>query len=188
MPVQIGAKPERDFTDPIGMLGDCHRRFERFLATLVTVVEQAGGGPLTDRQREAWETSLRYFRDAAPKHTADEEVSLFPRLREIDREDVRLLLAEIAGLQQDHARAEIGHSEVDRLGRLWLANGQLEAGEASRLSTVLADLAELYRCHIALEDSKVFPLASRVLSSGDRATIGSEMASRRGITPKGGLR
>ena len=31
MPIVIGAKRESDFTDPIGMLGDCHRRIEMFL-------------------------------------------------------------------------------------------------------------------------------------------------------------
>jgi hypothetical protein len=31
MPIVIGAKRESDFTDPIGMLSDCHRRIEMFL-------------------------------------------------------------------------------------------------------------------------------------------------------------
>ena len=30
MPIVIGAKRESGFTDPIGMLGDCHRRIDRF--------------------------------------------------------------------------------------------------------------------------------------------------------------
>jgi hypothetical protein len=39
--------------------------------------------PLTEETRAALETALRYFREAAPKHTADEEESRFPRLRQI---------------------------------------------------------------------------------------------------------
>ncbi len=81
MPVVIGAKPESGFRDPIGLLTDCHRRVERFLSVLVQVGAQTQGGSLTSEQRTALETALRYFRDAAPKHTADEEESLFPRLR-----------------------------------------------------------------------------------------------------------
>ena len=46
MPVVIGGKPESSFADPIGLLGDCHRRIERFLAVLVEVSAQANGGPL----------------------------------------------------------------------------------------------------------------------------------------------
>jgi hemerythrin-like domain-containing protein len=80
MPIVIGAKRESDFSDPIGMLGDCHRRIERFLNALLTVATSAKGGPLTSEQQTALAASLRYFLEAAPKHTADEEESLFPRL------------------------------------------------------------------------------------------------------------
>ena len=89
MPIVIGAKRESDFSDPIGMLGDCHRRIERFLNALLTVATSAKGGPLTNEQQTALATSLRYFREAAPKHTADEEESLFPRLSRLDRPDLQ---------------------------------------------------------------------------------------------------
>lgn len=36
MPVQIGAK-SHNFTDPTGLLSDCHRRVEMFLGTLEAV-------------------------------------------------------------------------------------------------------------------------------------------------------
>ena len=81
MPVLIGAKPESTFEDLIGLLGDCHRRIERFLSILVRVAAEVHGNPLSDEQRTAFQTALKYFREAAPKHTADEEESLFPRLR-----------------------------------------------------------------------------------------------------------
>jgi hypothetical protein len=53
--------------------------------------------------------------------------------------------------------------------------------QSSRLLTVLTQLRDLYRHHIATEDNEVFPAAAAVLSASDRAAIGSEMASRRGI-------
>ena len=77
MRITIGAKQESGFDDPIGLLGDCHRRIEQFLSILVAVADQARGGRLNHDQRIALETGLRYFREAAPKHTADEEESLF---------------------------------------------------------------------------------------------------------------
>ena len=49
MPIVIGARRESDFSDPIGMLGDCHRRIERFLNALLTVATSAKGAPLTTR-------------------------------------------------------------------------------------------------------------------------------------------
>lgn len=180
MPIVIGAKRESDFTDPIGMLGDCHRRIERFLNVLVTVAAQEKGGPLTEQQRAALETSLRYFREAAPKHTADEEESLFPRLRRLDPAGSQAILARIDSLEQDHECAGKAHDEVDRQGQLWLTRGRLSPEEALRLSTVLDQLARLYRNHITIEDSEVFPFAASVLPPSERSSVGAEMAARRG--------
>lgn len=137
MPIVIGAKRESDFTDPIGMLGDCHRRIEMFLKVLVRVAEQARGGKLNEEQRGALETALRYFSEAAPKHTADEEESLFPRLRRIESADVRALMARIESLEEEHVCADRSHGEVDSLGRLWLKDGALPADQAARLLTLL---------------------------------------------------
>jgi len=181
MPIVIGAKRESDFTDPIGMLGDCHRRIEMFLNVLVRVAEQARGGTLSEEQRGALEAALRYFREAAPKHTADEEESLFPRLRRIENTDVRALMVRIESLEEEHVCADRSHGEVDSLGRLWLKDGLLPADQAARFLTLLFQLRDLYRHHIATEDNEVFPTAGAALSASDLQAIGSEMGARRGI-------
>jgi hemerythrin-like domain-containing protein len=176
MPVVIGAKPESNFSDPIGLLTDCHRRIERFLAVLVRVATDARGGQLSGEQRVALDTALRYFRDAAPKHTADEESSLFPRLRASGQ-----ALTELDALHQDHDRADRHHAEIDRLGRTWLETGSLSPDDAARLSALVSELTELYRAHIAVEEGSVFPLASQVLAAEERVAMGKEMAGRRGV-------
>lgn len=183
MPVVIGAKPESSFADPIGLLGDCHRRIERFLSVLVRVAAEVRGGPLTEDQRNGWNTALRYFREAAPKHTSDEEESLFPRLRGVDGPEAQALLARVDALEEQHVFAGEAHGEVDRLGRTWLDDGSLSPEQARRLSAVLAQLSELYRGHIAMEDGEVFPFAAAVLSAPERKAIGDEMAARRGLKP-----
>ena len=177
MPIVIGAKPESSFADPIGLLTDCHRRIERFLGVLARLAVEAGGGPLTPEQHAALETALRYFREAAPKHTADEESSLFPRLR-VHSEDAA---EKLAALEADHQHADQDHAEVDRLGREWLISGGLSASDAAQFSALTAKLKSLYREHIALEEDVVFPLASRLLPAGDRLAIGQEMAARRQV-------
>jgi hemerythrin-like domain-containing protein len=182
MPIVIGAKRESDFTNPIGMLGDCHRRIEMFLNVLVRVAEQGHGERLNGEQRGALETALRYFREAAPKHTADEEESLFPRLRQMDNADVRALMARIESLEEEHVCADRSHGEVDNLGELWLRDGTLPPEQASRLLTLLLQLRDLYRHHIATEDTEIFPTAAAALSAADREAIGGEMASRRSIS------
>jgi hemerythrin-like domain-containing protein len=180
MPIVIGAKRESDFTDPIGMLGDCHRRIEMFLRVLVSVAEQARGQALNQEQRGALESALRYFREAAPKHTADEEESLFPRLRRLDATGLQPVMARIEALEQEHVSANRVHAEVDDLGRTWLNTGSLPADRAERFLTLVHELRDLYRTHIAVEDQEVLPAAAAALSPSDRKAIGTEMASRRG--------
>ena len=182
MPIVICAKRESDFTDPIGMLGDCHRRIEMFLNVLVRVAEQAQGGALDEERRGAMESALRYFREAAPKHTADEEESLFPRLRRIDSAEVREILARVEALEADHVGANRIHGEVDDLCRQWLGQGTLSSKSTSRLLKLLLQLRDLYREHIAMEDHEVFPMAAASLCDSDRQGIGREMASRRKIS------
>src|SRR6185436_3871226 len=98
MPIQIGQKPSPTFQEPLELLSDCHRRVESFLRALILVAEQARGGELNSQQREALETALRYFREAAPKHTADEEESLFPRMRALSDDATHEALAKIQAL------------------------------------------------------------------------------------------
>jgi len=83
MAIQIGAKPDSGFDDPIGMLKDCHRRIESFLHILCVVADRAQGRRLTDEERAAVQAALQHFRTGEQRHTADEEQSLFPRLRKI---------------------------------------------------------------------------------------------------------
>lgn len=181
MPVQIGKKPENDFTNPLGLLSDCHRRIEHFLGVLLDVTRQAKGGALDDPQGEALGVALRYFRETAPKHTLDEEDSLFPRMRASRHDESADARALIEMLHHDHEEAESAHAEVDRLGAEWLNNGRLDAEKAEQLEGLLSDLANTYERHILAEDSQVFPLAGRILEAAQVQEIGKEMAARRGV-------
>jgi hemerythrin-like domain-containing protein len=164
------------------MLGDCHRRINRFLHVLVALATQEKGGPLSEDERTQLSTSLRYFRDAAPTHTADEEQSLFPRLRRLASPDAEAVLARIQSLEHDHEAANRKHDEVDRLGQLWLCSGQLTSADASQLTALLLQLDAFYHEHIGKEDTEVFPFAARVLPPAEVQAIGREMAARRGVS------
>ena len=181
MTVSIGQTPEHSFDEPIGLLSDCHRRIEKFLGVQVEVAATARGGVLDGRQREALEKSLRYFHEAAPWHTADEESSLFPRLRSSDDPAAREALAQVDRLEADHRDAEADHAEVERIIRRWLDTGELAGEETERLLDLLRRLRSMYREHIALEDEVLFPLAERLLSAAELGSVGREMAERRGV-------
>jgi len=180
VPIQIGKTIESDFTNPIGLLGDCHRRIERFLQTLVKLAENESS-ELDDQRRKALEISLKYFREAAPRHTADEDDSLFPRLRQSDSADVKAALDRITALHEDHLVAEDLHYKVEKMGQRWLSQNSLAADDLSQFRQLLQQLSTLYQQHIMLEDTNVFPLADRELSMEDKEEMGREMASRRGL-------
>ena len=182
MPIVIGAKRESNFTDPIGMLGDCHRRIEMFLNVLVRVAEQAQGEALNEEQRGALDTALRYFREAARKHTADEEESLFP-----GSVGSKVPKCERSWLESSHWKRNTSvpieatvRSTI--LGKLWLSGGKAAPGTGVESLALLIQLRDLYRHHIATEDNEVFPTAAAALSAADREAIGGEMASRRSIS------
>src|SRR6202451_883165 len=155
MPVVIGAKPSPGFSSPIELLSDCHRRIEGFLAVLVKVCGQVQGGSMSDPQRRDWRNALEYFRIAAPRHTADEEESLFPRLRQMDSTGVESALTAMDALEADHERASAWHEQVDQLGTRWLDHGTLPREETRLLAETLARLRQLYDRHIAVEDNHV---------------------------------
>ena len=180
MAVQIGDKPLADFSQPIQMLKDCHRRIEHFLAVLKTALARFGEGELTAEGRRALEAALGYFANFAPRHTADEEESLFPRLRRCDGPEASAALAEIKRLEEDHRWSETCHALVDRLVRFWLAAGRLDKAERATLRQALDDLTAVYAGHIRCEEEQVFVLAERLLDSNQLQEIGAEMKRRRG--------
>jgi hemerythrin-like domain-containing protein len=177
MPVQIGAKVH-SFSNPMGLLSDCHRRIEMFLGSLEAVAKTIDQ-PLTEETARGLTAALRYFREAAPKHTADEEESLFPRLREIQHSDVQAALAHLEELEKDHRWATAVHAEVARLGQKYLSISRLSPHEAEKFRAAISQLASMYREHIRMEDSLIFPVADRLLSQTERASIAREMADRR---------
>ncbi len=177
MPVQIGQQTH-GFSDPTGLLSDCHRRIEMFLATLANVGRTLDQ-PLTDEVGRSLELALKYFQEAAPKHTADEEASLFPRLRKLNDAQLQAALTQLDHLEEDHRAADRLHEVVDRLGRKYLAQGKLAADEVKQFRESVAGLRAIYEPHIRLEDEVVFPLAKRVLPEKDKAEIAGEMAGRR---------
>ncbi len=178
MPVQIGATAH-NFSDPTGLLSDCHRRIEMFLRSLQTVAN--GEAKLDDERRRALDLALRYFRESAPKHTADEEESLFPRLQELADEEVKAALANVEELERDHREADALHRRVEELGSAWLEAAELGASELTEFRNAVARLGEIYPDHIEVEDRILFPVAARALSSGQKAEIGAEMALRRSV-------
>jgi hemerythrin-like domain-containing protein len=179
MPLHIGQRPDHGFAEPLGLLSDCHRRIEHFLRVLQAIDRDAAGGLLAAGQRAELEAALTYFATAAPKHTADEEESLFPRLRATTDPETIQALDLLDRLEQDHDEAEQHHCSVDILGRRWIARGSLDPVAAGSLRAHLFALQAIYEQHIGSEDRELFPAAARLLSPTQHHAVGIEMTARR---------
>jgi len=181
MPVQIGAKAH-NFSDPTGLLSDCHRRIEMFIGSLRAIARVIDTAP-SDQTRQALETALRYFREAAPKHTADEEESLFPRLRALRSPEVETAFSKLEQLEDEHRWAEPLHAQVESLGLEYLSHGQLSPARVAAFRRAVTQLSAMYQRHIAVEDGTLFPVAAKALSDADKQAIAAEMAKRRAAPP-----
>jgi len=177
MGIQIGAKPDKGFDDPIGMLKDCHRRIEQFLHVLCLVVERAPGRPLTEDEAAAVKSALTYFKVGGQRHTADEEESLFPRMRA--EQNGAAALKEIEALETDHRQADDLHVAVEKLYTLWLEGRALSAEEFQQLRIATERLKQLYEGHIRIEENLVFPRAAEGLDRQTIRQIGEEFRARR---------
>lgn len=183
MPLPLGTTGQPDFDQPIELMMDCHRRIEHFLRVLERVVAQHRDQPLDNEAAEALDTALNYFASAAPRHTADEEQSLFPRMRRTGDPRVTRAMAHIDRLESDHREAEQAHARLDELGRRWLRDGALDAAAFTELRHLLKALSVAYREHIPLEDDSVFILAAEVLDADALRAVGEEMKQRRAADP-----
>ena len=174
--IQIGAKPDAGFDDPLGMLKDCHRRIESFLNILCVIVDRAKGRALNDEEMGAIQAALNYFRTGGQRHNADEEQSLFPRMRAAD---AAAQLEEIGGLEHDHREADEMHRRAEELYSAWISGGGLGAEQQDELGTAVRNLKQLYERHIELEEQVVFPRAAQMLKADAIAAMGKEFRARR---------
>jgi hemerythrin-like domain-containing protein len=170
-----------NFADPLGLMSHCHRKIEGYLAGLVASGEilRAGRASELPGALQMIDAAREHFAVRAPKHTEDEEISLFPRMREYGGHEAGEALAALAALETEHRVAEGVHSEfadlVERLPR----DGSAGLQEINLFNELASELADLYRPHIRVEDEIIFPTAARVIPPGVLSIIGHEMSARR---------
>ena len=174
--IQIGARPDAGFDNPIGMLKDCHRRIESFLRVLCIVAERPKNISLSEEETAAVMSALNYFRSGGRRHTADEEQSLFPRMRQGSANSA---LVELDRLEGDHQRAEELHDRAEKLFLMWIDAGWLDDQDADALVRATSELDQIYRAHIKVEEEVVFPEASKTLGSEAVEAMGYEFRARR---------
>lgn len=161
------------FDEPLGMLEACHGRIAAQCALLDKLAKHLDTRGWDKQAGQAAVTILRYFDSAGQFHHQDEEQDLFPQL--LDSNDPAAA-ALIAGLLAEHRELEYLWLTL-RPGLLALASG-----DSSRLEKdIVSRFNAGYAAHIALENTKLLPLAARLLDLSQRAVLGQRMAARRGV-------
>jgi hemerythrin-like domain-containing protein len=132
--------------------------------------------------REALRRTLDYFAIGVPRHAADEEESLFPRLRDALGENASAMLTVLDDLAVEHAAAGVAHRELEILCEELLLAGRFSLEEwREHFTELVGTLRRLYRDHIRLEDDELLPLAAGLVDPGQLQRVGADMAARRGI-------
>jgi hemerythrin-like domain-containing protein len=144
--------------DALAQLDRSHRRHDEEMRALI---EAAKAGEL-----DAIADAVAFLERSSPRHFADEEESLFPRLRARDP-SLGDALDRIAAEHRDHEK---------RHARLRV---RCDAGDAPAVLAEAEALDALYRRHVAEED-ELFGRARALLEPSDHVAILAEMDGRRG--------
>ncbi|MDX2218109.1 MAG: hemerythrin domain-containing protein [Burkholderiales bacterium] len=176
MPIPLDSllKAGPDFDAPVDMLQACHDRIEGQCETLLRLVPHLAQHGADSQARDAATAVLRYFDTAGENHHQDEEIDLFPALRE--HAGARLLEVEtlLAALLTEHERMRHAWAEQLRPELVAVTGGEAKLTPASTQAFVA-----MYRQHVSRENSGLMPLARDLLGADVLADIGRRMAERR---------
>ncbi len=175
--IKLGKAAPPVENDAVDMLLACHQRIRNFTGIAARLAEATGAAP--PEIANAAEAVHRYYSIALPLHEADENDSVYPRLRKnltdpVERESLQSMVDQHGPIDEVVAKLlprwdELKHSP-EKLGE---SAGEL-CVEATRLQ-------ELWSEHLALEEEIVFPLIRSRLTAEDLRGIHFEMKQRRGV-------
>lgn len=151
-------RPARSLAPPMPLfetLDQTHRQMIQTLEQLAQVLEALEARGADDQTRTLARAICRFFDDTARAHHAAEEQHVFPSL--LDSGDP-VLVQHVQRLQQDHGWLEEDWRELSPQLQA-VAEGQ-SWYDPDVLRSAIPLFSDLYREHIALEETIVYP-ASR---------------------------
>ncbi|MGL5004907.1 MAG: hemerythrin domain-containing protein [Casimicrobium sp.] len=170
--------PNASFDDPIAMLFECHNRVRASLDLLLKInihLKTRGGDTHTAR---AAADVLRYFDIAAPLHHQDEELHVFPPLRE----------SHVVAIQTYVARVQAEHRQMDdhwltlRTFLLEVANEEIGTKWSQAFEEQVLSFQALYKEHLEIEEQLLLPALSMQVTAEELESMGIEMRQRRGAS------
>jgi iron-sulfur cluster repair protein YtfE (RIC family) len=169
----VGGLGNKGRKGPLDMLERSHRRLEENLNQLRAAAEAIAGGPATDADRATVCEVVEFFERSVTRHEADEEQSLFPRLRE--RGAIDPVLDTLVDEHREHNRL---HRRLREITDTW-RDRPPTLDSAQHLLRLVVEIQDAYARHLELEERQLFP-AARELSTRALAEAADEMQARRG--------
>ncbi len=174
--IKLASAPAME-RDAVDMLLACHQRIRNFTGIAVRLADATGAA--LPEIANAVEAVHRYYSIALPLHEADENDSVYPRLRRnltdaSERASLQAMVDQHGPIDAVVARLVPGWAEVK-------AHPEKLRSQADELRANAAQLQDLWREHLALEEEIVFPLIRSRLTPDDLNAIHAEMKQRRGI-------
>jgi len=169
--IQTSPKPSSDKEDAISLLLGCHQRIRHFTEVALRLAQNPEA-PVSDRS-EAARSVLRYFQVALPLHEADENESIYPRLRR------KLPPGALADANEAMVRQ---HTEIDAVIAELIPQWQsvaAAAGQPPELLSRTSHLQQLWDVHLSVEEEHVVPALRQHLTADDLNAIRNEMSVRR---------
>jgi hypothetical protein len=172
MLVTIGTRPTSNSDHPADLLLACHGRIRGFMATARALATR--DAVADESVRESALAVDRYFTHALPLHSADEDESIAPRLKQTDER----VEAALATLTPEHVAIDARLRAMCSVVRAIAEEPSSRLVHRDALLAFVNDLDAQWLRHLALEESLVVP-AVRALPASEIDAIRSEMRARR---------
>jgi len=154
-------------TDPLAELVRAHRDIEVRVAQLETAGRQLRDEAYRAVALSSIKDVLAFFDGPGATHHADEQDSLFPRLRPVDAFSQMLGAFDVQHQMNDETHAALRRAVAD-------------VGSTQALRSLVGRFVEMNRGHMFAEEQALFPKAAEALSGEALAEIAAEMTARRG--------
>ena len=166
-----------DFDQPIAVLKHCHGRIRKQLATLEKLLAHLPGHGADEQARQAAAAVRKYFDKGAVLHHEDEEQDLLPMLHATARgEDAATLQGLAPSILQDHKDMDAMWQDLhEQLSAIADGSGTYLA------ANMVQQFVQRYQQHMEREEGTIAPMALRLFSAEQMATLGAAMRRRRGI-------
>src|ERR1017187_6417825 len=160
--------------DAVDLLMGCHQRIRHFTALASKLAHSQGA--TSDEVRQAASGVYRYYSVSLPLHEADEEATLRPRLDPVADERVRHALLAMA---DQHLAIDELIERLLPLLRLLEQNPDTQGQVGGEMCSRTQALDEIFRAHLELEETVIFPAIRQMLPEYARAEMLAEMQQRR---------